>query len=82
MGWWTWLLYLLSNWYFWPFIGGVLYAVAWPFIKRVRLWQAKRRFISNGHDRDVAGPVLSWFRIDSEDHLFVRGANQCFIEIR
>jgi tetratricopeptide (TPR) repeat protein len=45
MGWWTWLLYLLSNWYFWPFIGGVLYAVAWPFIKVVRLWQIKRRFI-------------------------------------
>jgi len=45
MGWWTWLLYLLSNWYFWPFIGGVLYAVAWPFIKTVRLWQIKRRFI-------------------------------------
>ncbi len=45
MGWWTWLLYLLSNWYFWPFIGGILYAVAWPFIKAVRLWQIKRRFI-------------------------------------
>jgi len=47
MGWWTWLLYLLSNWYFWPFIGGFLYAIAWPFIKRVKLWQAKRRFIRN-----------------------------------
>jgi tetratricopeptide (TPR) repeat protein len=45
MGWWTWLLYLLSNWYFWPFLGGILYAVAWPFIKAVRLWQIKRRFI-------------------------------------
>jgi tetratricopeptide (TPR) repeat protein len=45
MGWWTWLLYLLSNWYFWPFIGGVFYAVAWPFIRAVRLWRIKRRFI-------------------------------------
>jgi tetratricopeptide (TPR) repeat protein len=45
MGWWTWLLYLLSNWYFWPFIGGVFYAVSWPFIRTVRLWQIKRRFI-------------------------------------
>src|SRR5436190_5611963 len=45
MGWWTWLLYLLSNWYFWPFIGAILYAVAWPFIKAFRLWQIKRRFI-------------------------------------
>jgi tetratricopeptide (TPR) repeat protein len=45
MGWWTWLLYLLSNWYFWPFLGGILYAIAWPFIKSVRLWQIKRRFI-------------------------------------
>src|SRR5678815_1592200 len=45
MGWWTWLLYLLSNWYFWPFIGAVLYGAAWPFIKAFRLWQIKRRFI-------------------------------------
>jgi tetratricopeptide (TPR) repeat protein len=45
MGWWTWLLYLLSNWYFWPFLGGIIYALAWPFIKAVRLWQIKRRFI-------------------------------------
>lgn len=45
MQWWPWLLYLLTNWYFWPFIGGAIYALAWPFIKAVRLWQAKRRFI-------------------------------------
>ena len=45
MGWWTWLLYLLSNWYFWPFIGAVLYGAAWPFIKAFRLCQIKRRFI-------------------------------------
>jgi tetratricopeptide (TPR) repeat protein len=45
MQWWPWLLYLLSNWYFWPFLGGAFYALAWPFIKAVRLWQVKRRFI-------------------------------------
>jgi tetratricopeptide (TPR) repeat protein len=45
MGWWTWLVYLLGNWYFWPVLGGVFYAMAWPFIKAVRLWQIKRRFI-------------------------------------
>ena len=45
MGWWTWLVYLLSSWYVWPFLGGIFYALAWPFIKAVRLWQIKRRFI-------------------------------------
>jgi tetratricopeptide (TPR) repeat protein len=45
MEWWPWLWYLLGNWYFWPFIGGFIYALAWPFIKAIRLWQAKRRFI-------------------------------------
>jgi tetratricopeptide (TPR) repeat protein len=45
MGLWTWLLYFLSNWYFWPFIAGIVSAVAWPFIRTFRLWKAKRRFI-------------------------------------
>jgi tetratricopeptide (TPR) repeat protein len=45
MQWWPWLLYLLGNWYFWPVIGGVLYAVASPFIRALRTWQAKNRFI-------------------------------------
>src|SRR6185436_1037615 len=45
MEWPTWLFYLLGNWYFWPFYGAILYAMAWPFIRAVRLWQAKRRFI-------------------------------------
>ncbi|HLY09906.1 MAG TPA: tetratricopeptide repeat protein [Planctomycetota bacterium] len=42
---WTWLLYLLTNWYTWPLLGGVGYAIASPFIRRIRLWQAKTRFI-------------------------------------
>jgi tetratricopeptide (TPR) repeat protein len=46
MEWWSWLLYfLLGNWYTWPFIAAVVYAVASPFLRRFRLWQAKRRFI-------------------------------------
>ena len=40
-----WLFYLLGNWYFWPVYGAILYAVASPFIRALRLWQAKRRFI-------------------------------------
>jgi tetratricopeptide (TPR) repeat protein len=42
---WTWLLYLLTNWYTWPVVGGILYAIASPFIRMARLWSAKRRFI-------------------------------------
>jgi len=42
---WTWLLYLLTNWYTWPVLGGVLSAIASPFIRMFRLWQAKSRFI-------------------------------------
>jgi tetratricopeptide (TPR) repeat protein len=42
---WTWLLYLLTNWYTWPVLGGILYAIASPFVRRFRLWQAKTRFI-------------------------------------
>jgi len=42
---WAWLLVLLTNWYTWPFLAGIVYAVSWPFIKTIRLWQAKRRFI-------------------------------------
>lgn len=42
---WMWMLYFLTNWYTWPFVGAVLYAVSWPFIKSFKLWQAKRRFI-------------------------------------
>ena len=42
---WTWLLYLLTNWYTWPVLGGILYAIASPFIRMFRLWQAKSRFI-------------------------------------
>lgn len=45
MEWWPWLLYLLGNWYFWPIYAGILYGVAAPFVRVVRLWQAKRRFI-------------------------------------
>ena len=45
MEWWPWLFYLLGNWYFWPIIAGVVYAVAAPFVRALRLWQAKRRFI-------------------------------------
>jgi tetratricopeptide (TPR) repeat protein len=42
---WTWLLYLLTNWYTWPVLGAILYAIASPFIRMFRLWQAKNRFI-------------------------------------
>jgi tetratricopeptide (TPR) repeat protein len=43
-GWWYWV-YLLTNWYTWPFILGFLYAVGSPFVRALRLWQAKTRFI-------------------------------------
>jgi len=42
---WTWLLYLLGNWYLWPVYGAILYAIFGPLIRAFRLWQAKRRFI-------------------------------------
>lgn len=42
---WPWLLYLLGNWYFWPLYIAVLYWVASPFVRRVRTWQQKTRFI-------------------------------------
>src|ERR1700690_2758058 len=42
---WTWLLYLFGNWYLWPVLGGILYAIASPFLRMFRLWKAKRRFI-------------------------------------
>ncbi len=46
MEWWSWVLYfVLGNWYTWPFIAAIVYAVASPFIRALRLWQAKRRFI-------------------------------------
>ena len=45
MEWWPWLLYLCTNWYFWPFIAAAVSAVAWPFIRIFRLWKAKARFI-------------------------------------
>jgi tetratricopeptide (TPR) repeat protein len=45
MDWWWPLVYLLSNWYTWPFLIAVLYAVGGPFVRALRLWQAKRRFI-------------------------------------
>jgi tetratricopeptide (TPR) repeat protein len=48
---WMWLMYLLTNWYTWPIIAGVVYAVAWPFIRTFKLWQAKRRFIRNQGSR-------------------------------
>jgi len=44
MDWWP-FLYLLTNWYTWPFIAAFVYAVGSPFVRAVRLWQAKRRFI-------------------------------------
>jgi len=44
-GWmWFWVT-LLSNWYTWPFIIAFVAAVGGPFVRAVRLWQAKRRFI-------------------------------------
>ena len=43
---WTWILYfLLGNWYTWPFLAAIVYAVASPFVRSFRLWQAKSRFI-------------------------------------
>jgi len=45
MDWWPWLWYLLGNWYFWPVYGALLYGLASPFIRMVRLWQQKNRFI-------------------------------------
>lgn len=42
--WWPWV-YLLTNWYTWPFIIAFVVAVGSPFVRAVRLWQAKRRFI-------------------------------------
>jgi tetratricopeptide (TPR) repeat protein len=42
---WMWLVYLLTNWYTWPFIAGIVYVVVWPFLRTFKLWQAKRRFI-------------------------------------
>lgn len=44
--WWVWVS-LLSNWYTWPFIIAFVYAVGGPFVRVVRLWQAKRRFITS-----------------------------------
>lgn len=44
MEWWPWL-YLATNWYTWPFIIAVVYFLGAPFVRAVRLWQAKRRFI-------------------------------------
>lgn len=40
-----WWLYLLTNWYTWPFILAFFYFVGSPFVRALRLWQAKRRFI-------------------------------------
>jgi tetratricopeptide (TPR) repeat protein len=43
---WDWFRYtLLHNWFFWWIAIVVLWAVAQPFVARVRLWLAKRRFI-------------------------------------
>ena len=42
--WWVWVS-LLSNWYTWPFIIAFVAFVGSPFVRAVRLWQAKRRFI-------------------------------------
>ena len=42
---WTWLWYLFGNWYLWPAYGAILYAIASPFIRTFRTWQAKNRFI-------------------------------------
>jgi tetratricopeptide (TPR) repeat protein len=44
MEWWPWL-YLATNWYTWPFIAAIVYFLASPFVRAVKLWQAKRRFI-------------------------------------
>jgi tetratricopeptide (TPR) repeat protein len=45
MGWWTWLLILLGNWYTWPLLAAIVYAVSMPFVRAIRLWKAKRSFI-------------------------------------
>jgi len=43
---WTWLLYfLLGSWYGWAILAAVLTAVGAPFVRAIRLWQAKNRFI-------------------------------------
>jgi tetratricopeptide (TPR) repeat protein len=44
--WWIWV-YLLSHWYTWPFIIAFVYIVGGPFVRALRLWQAKRRFITS-----------------------------------
>ena len=44
-GWWWIWVYLLSNWYTWPFIFAFVVFVGGPFVRAARLWQAKRRFI-------------------------------------
>src|SRR5687767_13232051 len=44
MEWWPWL-WLLTNWYTWPLLAAVVYFVARPLVRAIRLWQAKRRFI-------------------------------------
>ena len=51
MGWMGWLFFILGNWYFWPFIGAILYAVVSPFIRALRTWQAKSRFIHSQGQR-------------------------------
>ena len=45
MGWGSWLFFLLGNWYVWPFLAALVSAAVWPFVRAVRLWKAKRRFI-------------------------------------
>lgn len=44
-GWWWIWVYLLTNWYTWPFIIAFVVFVGGPFVRAVRMWQAKRRFI-------------------------------------
>jgi len=41
-----WLLYfILGSWYLWPFLIAIVYGLASPFVRVLRLWQAKGRFI-------------------------------------
>lgn len=43
---WTWVLYfLLGSWYGWAILAAVFTAAGAPFVRAVRLWQAKSRFI-------------------------------------
>jgi tetratricopeptide (TPR) repeat protein len=43
---WTWILYfLLGSWYGWAILAAVLTAIGTPFVRAIRLWQAKNRFI-------------------------------------